>query len=55
MKKRFFKAFLILVPFSSLGSAAPLHVECQDLYPDEWSDLAVILNSRGQRIFQASS
>lgn len=39
MKRRFFKVFLFLILFSSLGCTAPLYVECQDVYPDEWLDL----------------
>ena len=39
MKKDFFRVFFFLILLSALGCTAPLYVECQDLYPDEYLDL----------------
>jgi hypothetical protein len=45
MKNDFFKVFFFLILFSPLSCTAPLYVECQDLYPDEYLDLFGIVDS----------
>lgn len=44
-RQNLFRLFLLCFVYSILSFTAPLYVECQDIFPDEWLDIFGMLST----------